>query len=86
MGRTEPRDLYDFWYLTEIERLDVSDHIYSFNSKAKHKKHDPKKFIEKVLSKKTAFKRDWERKLAWQIHDIPEYEEVFRGAKRHFKF
>jgi len=86
MGRTEPRDLYDFWYLTEIERLDVSDYIYSFNSKSEHKKHDPKKFMEKVLGKETAFKRDWERKLASQIHDIPEYAEVFRGAKRHFKF
>ncbi len=86
MGRTEPRDLYDFWYLTEIERLDVSEHIYSFNNKAEHKKHDPKKFMEKVLGKEIAFKRDWERKLASQIHDIPEYAEVFRGAKRHFKF
>lgn len=86
MGRTEPRDLYDFWYLTEIERLDVADYIYFFNSKAEHKKHDPKKFMDKVLSKETAFKRDWERKLATQIHDLPEYAEVFRGAKRHFKF
>ncbi|HMS44129.1 MAG TPA: nucleotidyl transferase AbiEii/AbiGii toxin family protein [Pyrinomonadaceae bacterium] len=86
MGRTEPRDLYDFWYLTEIERLDVSDYIYFFNSKAEHKKQNPKKFMEKVLGKETAFKRDWERKLASQIHDIPEYAEVFRGAKRHFKF
>jgi uncharacterized protein len=86
MGRTEPRDLYDFWYLTEIERLDVAEHIYSFNNKAEHKKHDPKNFMQKVLSKEAAFKRDWERKLASQIHDIPEYTEVFRGAKRHFKF
>lgn len=85
MGRTEPRDLYDFWYLTEIERLDVSEHIYSFNSKAEHKKHDPKDFTQKVLSKEVAFKRDWERKLASQIHEIPEYAQVFRGAKRHFK-
>jgi uncharacterized protein len=85
MGRTEPRDLYDFWYLTEIERLDVSEHTISFYNKAKHKNHDPKKFMEKVLSKEAAFKRDWERKLIAQIHDIPKYEEVFRGAKRHFK-
>lgn len=86
MGRTEPRDLYDFWYLTEIEQLDVAEYIYSFNNKAEHKKHNPKKFMEKVLSKEAAFKRDWERKLASQIHDIPEYAEVFRGAKRYFKF
>ncbi|MBS0623507.1 MAG: nucleotidyl transferase AbiEii/AbiGii toxin family protein [Verrucomicrobia bacterium] len=86
MGRTEPRDLYDFWYLTEIERLNVAEHLFSFNNKAKNKKQDPKKFMEKVLSKETAFKRDWERKLSSQIHDLPEYDTIFRGAKRHLKF
>ena len=86
MGRTEPRDLYDFWYLTEIERFKISNYLFEFQNKAQHKKQDPKKFSEKVLSKETAFKRDWDKKLASQIHDLPEYEEVFRGAKRHFKF
>lgn len=86
MGRTEPRDLYDFWYLTEIERLDILDYITPFYNKAEHKKHDPKNFMGKVLGKEVAFKRDWERKLASQIHDIPEFAEVFREAKRHFKF
>jgi predicted nucleotidyltransferase component of viral defense system len=86
MGRTEPRDLYDFWYLTEIERLEISDYLFEFKNKAQHKKQDPKKFTEKVLSKETAFKRDWGKKLISQIHDLPEYEEVFREAKRHLKF
>ena len=86
MGRTEPRDLYDFWYLTEIERLDISEYLVEFQNKAKYKKQDPKKFTEKVLSKEMAFKRDWEKKLVSQIHNLSKYEEVFRGAKRHFKF
>jgi len=86
MGRTEPRDLYDFWYLTEIERFEISDYLFEFQNKAQHKKQDPKIFMEKVLSKETAFKRDWEKKLVSQIHDLPEFEEVFREAKRHFKF
>lgn len=41
--------------------------------------------MEKVLKKETAFKRDWEKRLASQIHDIPKYNEVFIGAKRHLK-
>lgn len=85
MGRTEPRDLYDFWYLTEIEKLNVNEHIASFASKAKHKNQDPKKIMEKVLSKEAAFKRDWERKLVSQIHDLPQYDTIFRAAKRHLK-
>jgi len=85
MGRTEPRDLYDFWYLIEIENLDVSDYLFEFQNKAKHKKQLHEKFMEKVLNKEAAFKRDWEKKLVSQIHNLPKYEEVFREAKRHFK-
>ena len=43
-------------------------------------------FAEKILSKEKAFKRDWENKLASQIHDLPDYETILREAKRHFKF
>jgi len=86
MGRTEPRDLYDFWYLTEAEQIEITDYLFEFQNKAHRKKQNPKKFMEKVLSKETAFKRDWEKKLVSQIHDLPKYEEVFREAKRHFKF
>ena len=86
MGRTEPRDLYDFWYLTEIERIDVADYLFEFQNKAQQKKQDPKKFMEKVLSKEVAYKRDWEKKLVSQIHNLPKYEEVFRASKRHLKF
>jgi len=52
MGRTEPRDLYDFWYLTEIEGIAVSEHLFPFYNKAENKKHDPKQLMEKVLKKK----------------------------------
>lgn len=84
MGRTEPRDLYDFWYLTKVEGIDTSEHSVHFRSKAKRKNQDPEKFTEKVLSKEAALKRDWNKKLSSQIHDLPKYDEVFREAKRHF--
>ncbi|MDR2868198.1 MAG: nucleotidyl transferase AbiEii/AbiGii toxin family protein [Bacteroidales bacterium] len=86
MGRTEPRDLYDFWYLTEIEQIKIADYFFEFQSKAKHKGQNPDNFLEKALNKESVFKRDWQKKLSSQIHDIPEYESVFREAKRHFKF
>jgi len=86
VGRTEPRDLYDFWYLTEIEQIEISEYLFEYQNKAQRKKQDPNSFMEKVLSKELAFKQDWKKKLVTQIHDLPEYEEVFRGAKRHFKF
>ena len=31
------------------------------------------------------FRKGWENKLRSQIHELPPFETVFRGAKRHFK-
>lgn len=59
MGRTEPRDLFDFWYLTEIERLSVKDHKMEFERKAKNKKHNPAEFEQRVLAKEKNFKQGW---------------------------
>lgn len=83
MGRTEPRDLYDFWYLTEIEKLNIADNQNSFEIKAEIKKHNPTQLKQKVIMKEAAFKKDWQRKLASQIHDLPDFDDVFRRAKRH---
>jgi uncharacterized protein len=86
MGRTEPRDLYDFWHLTEIERLSIKYYKPEFERKAKNKGHDPEKFEEKVLGKVHNLQKAWERKLENQIHDLPKFEDVFKEAKRNFKF
>lgn len=85
MGRTEPRDLYDFWYLTEHDGMDTVYHKSGFERKAKNKKHNPDHFEEKILSKEKNLRQAWERKLDNQIHDLPKYDDVFRQAKRNFK-
>jgi predicted nucleotidyltransferase component of viral defense system len=86
MGRTEPRDLYDFWHLTEIERLSTKQCRPEFERKAKNKGHNPAKLDEKVLSKEKNLKQAWEKKLENQIHDLPKFDDIFREAKRHLKF
>ena len=83
VGRMEPRDLYDFWYLTEIEKVNIN--VLTFNNKARSKGHNPDLFARKILSKEIAFKRDWSMKLASQIHDLPDFNTVFRETKRHIK-
>lgn len=85
MGRTEPRDLYDFWYLLEEHRLDMADHNIEFINKAKHKGHNPNEFGKKVMAKEKAFERDWLKKLENQIHNLPKYADIFRETKRHLK-
>lgn len=86
MGRTEPRDLYDFWYLMEVERMKIKEHDIEFSSKAKHKGHKPEEFADKVLKKEQSFRKDWLNKLQNQINDLPKFDDVFRESKRHLKF
>ncbi|MBY0482084.1 MAG: nucleotidyl transferase AbiEii/AbiGii toxin family protein [Chitinophagaceae bacterium] len=85
MGRTEPRDLYDFWYLNESEGIDAKYHKPEFERKAKNKGHDPADFEKKVLAKEKNLEQGWQKKLEDQIHDLPKYSDVFRESKRHFK-
>jgi predicted nucleotidyltransferase component of viral defense system len=85
MGRTEPRDLFDFWYLTEYERMDTRYHKPEFERKAKNKKHNSNLFESKVLAKEKNLKKGWEKKLNNQVFDLPGFDDVFRRAKRHFK-
>ncbi len=85
MGRTESRDLYDFWYLLEVDGLDFGQHVIEYIEKAKHKNHDPVKFSSIVFKKESIFKRDWEKKLTHQINDLPKFEDVMREVNRHMK-
>jgi predicted nucleotidyltransferase component of viral defense system len=85
MGRTEPRDLFDFWYLTEHEGMNTRYHKPEFERKAKNKKHDPRLFEEKVLAKEKNLKQSWEKKLTNHVYELPGFDDVFRKAKRHFK-
>ncbi|MEO6705511.1 MAG: nucleotidyl transferase AbiEii/AbiGii toxin family protein [Ginsengibacter sp.] len=85
MGRTEPRDLYDFWHLTEYQRMDTRYFKPEFERKAKNKKHDPILFEEKVLTKEKNLKQGWQKKLENQVYGLPPFDKVFREAKRHFK-
>ena len=86
IGRTEPRDLYDFWHLTKSERMHTEYYKPEFERKARHKGHDPSQFEQKVLAKERKFSQDWQRKLEDQVYDLPKFADVFRESKRHFKF
>jgi len=42
MGRTIPRDLYDFYYLTEEQDIELESIYREFMTKAENKGHNPK--------------------------------------------
>lgn len=77
MKRTEPRDLYDLWYLTVVEGLKVSNYTVEFERKAVSRGLNPFLFKESVQKKEKNLSRAWNRKLEHQMHDLPDFDEVF---------
>jgi uncharacterized protein len=85
MGRTQPRDLYDLWYLLEYEKININHNWPEFERKAGTKGHTPSVFREKVESKLNSFKGRWEGSLSSQIKDLPNFELVVRELDKHFR-
>ena len=85
MGRTQPRDLYDLWYLLEYDKMDIAYSWPEFERKAKNKGHTPAEFKEKVQSKLNGFKGRWEGSLSNQIKDLPGFDLVVRELNKHFR-
>jgi predicted nucleotidyltransferase component of viral defense system len=85
MGRTQPRDLYDFWYLLEYAKMDITYSWPEFERKAKNKGHLPSAFKEKVQAKMNSFKGRWQGSLFSQIRDLPDFDLVVRELNKHLR-
>lgn len=85
MGRTQPRDLYDVWYLLEEEQVDLDFLKLEFDTKAVHKGHKPDDFQSIFEKKERQFRASWQQYLAHQIGDLPEFDAVWRAVGRHFR-
>ena len=85
MQRTAPRDIYDLWYLLEIEGLNIEDYIFAFQDKAAHKGYDPQQLIITVEQKKNIFSKQWQEHLANQMREIPDFNIVWREMGKHWR-
>lgn len=85
MQRTAPRDLYDLWYLFEVEGLSIEDCIYAFQEKTQYKKLNPKELVKTVLQKENIFSRLWTDHLIHQIKELPDFKDVWRELGKHWK-
>ena len=85
MQRTMPRDIYDLWYLFEMDGYDIEDCIFSFREKAAFKKLDAKNFVKVIEKKESVFAKQWKDHLSHQIAPLPEFRKVWRELGRHWK-
>jgi len=85
MQRTAPRDLFDLWYLFEVEGLSIEDCIYAFQEKTQYKKLNPKELVKIVFQKEKIFSRLWADHLIHQVKDLADFRDVWRELGKHWK-
>jgi len=82
-ARTEPRDLYDLWYLTGYEAsVDLSHCIDAIKAKLAHRGKILDEVRDEFAKKEARLKTTWEKRLSTQMAKLPEFEDVFRSVKR----
>jgi uncharacterized protein len=85
IGRMQPRDLYDLWYLTDIHGVDVSDCQLEFERKARHKNYDPARFKTALEGKLLQYKARWQGSLVDQMQNLPDFDTAVRALKKHMR-
>lgn len=84
-ARNEPRDLYDLWYLTARERVDLAAVVPAICAKLAFRKRPAEGLQEAILKKEDRLKAVWRVRLANQMATLPPFEEVFRELRRELR-
>jgi len=81
-ARNEPRDLYDVWYLTSEEHIDLSMLMQEIDSKLEFRGRNRDKLSVDLEKKEARYKRLWSTRLGSQMSELPSYDDVFRSVRR----
>jgi hypothetical protein len=84
-ARNEPRDLYDFWYLTEHGHIDLRELTSAVTRKLAFRGQDVKSVVGQVATKEQRLRALWSPRLAGQMATLPEFDGVFRAVRRAFR-
>lgn len=85
-ARTEPRDLYDLWFLTEHNNsVNLSDCLDAITAKLTHRSKNLTEIKEEFSKKEMRLKKTWHTRLSTQMANLPEFDNIYRGVKRVFR-
>lgn len=83
---TEPRDLYDLWYITEVTKLvDLNDYLVAVEMKLKYRGKKLTEVRDEFRKKEMRLKKTWESRLGAQMSSIPEFDSIYRAVKRRLR-
>jgi len=85
LQRTEPRDLYDVYWLFESGDVDQAFLPNSLAAKCEHKGKDPTRLGEVLIDKEATFDKLWASRLEVQVTKLPHLNEVLRVVRRRVR-
>jgi hypothetical protein len=84
-ARNEPRDLYDLWFLTSHEGVDIGHLIGAVTEKLRFREKDITGVEGRILAKEARLKALWNGRLGHQMEALPQFDEVFRTLRRELR-
>ncbi len=84
-ARTEPRDLYDLWYLTSEGEVDPLLLHGRIREKLQFRNKPFAGIQEAVSAKESRLRTLWTGRLADQMSTLPEFDGVFRSVRRKLR-
>ena len=81
-ARNEPRDLFDLWYLTSGEGLDLGPLVQAMRQKLELRGKPCGGIADAIRNKEARLKALWSKRLAYQMTALPEFDDVFRAVLR----
>jgi len=81
-ARNEPRDLYDVWYLTSEQHVDLAMLTPELESKLEFRGRTREGMGEEFVSKQMRYKKLWTARLGSQMAELPHFDEVYRSVRR----
>lgn len=84
-ARNEPRDLYDLWYLTENEEVQLDQLAPAICQKLQFREKPCEELQAALATKQARLRALWNMRLTHQMAALPPFEQVFREMRRTFR-
>ncbi len=81
-ARNEPRDLYDLWYLTSNEGVELEPLIPAIREKLEFRGKRCEGLQAAIAAKGNRLEALWAKRLTYQMAALPPFEQVFRALRR----
>ena len=81
-ARTEPRDLYDLWFLTANGHVRLPDLVDPVVRKLEFRGLTLAQVNQEFLAKEARYKKLWQIRLEAQLVELPEFNGVYRAVQR----